>query len=498
MLRRTSAFALAPARPIAGNSGYFASVKLKVALAGAVAVALVGAASAAAFAPSDQYYARQWYLAQDHAFDAWPSPPPLASVRVAVIDSGVDCSLPDFQGQIALAQSFVGGSACKDAEGHGTIVAGEIAASLDSTGIVGVAYDSQLLVAKVVNSSGSIPIKAEVAAIRWAADNGARVINLSFGAVRDPGHPARDAYSPREAAAVAYAQRKGALVVAAAGNADEAYSTPWNHASWPAALPHVIGVGALTRSGNVPGFSDRDPVFVDLAAPGVDIFSTFPSALTALSQGCTPQGYTACAPSPYQHPDGTSFSAPQVSGAAAVLLGVDPSLTASQVGTLLERNTDDVNAASGCSECASGRDRFTGWGRLDVAKAVDALDAGSIPPPDSLEPNDTRSEAPAVGGRAPKIVATLDHWDDPVDIYRVRLQQGAELLARTRAQWRNAKVRLELLSSSGTPLRGGRTAAVATPAFAVRAPKAGWYYVELRDLHGAGAYTLTLRKTPPR
>ena len=110
----------------------------------------------------------------------------LAPVKVAIVDSGVDCSLPDFQGRLLDARSFVGGDPCLDTEGHGTFIAGEIAANLDTQGIVGIAYTSQLLVAKVVKPDGTIPLAAEAAAIRWAADNGARVINLSLGGVRDP------------------------------------------------------------------------------------------------------------------------------------------------------------------------------------------------------------------------------------------------------------------------------------------------------------------------
>jgi subtilisin family serine protease len=470
---------------------------MRVALAGSVAAALVGAAPAAAFTPSNQYYPHQWYLAQDHAFDAWTAPPSLAPVKVAVVDSGVDCALPDFQGRILDSRSFVGGSPCTDTEGHGTVVAGEIAGDLGSNGVVGVAYSANLLVAKVVNANGSIPIKAEAAAIRWVADSGARVINLSFGAVRDPRNPRRDTYSPREASAVAYAQRRGALVVAAVGNSDEAYSSPWNYASWPSALPHVIGAGALTRTGDVPEFSDRDPRFVDLAAPGVDIFSTFPSGLTAAQQDCTPQGYTACALPPYVHPDGTSFSAPQVSAAAAVLFGVDPALTASQVGTLLERSADDVNASSGCPGCPTGRDRFSGWGRLDVAKAVAAVEAGAIPSPDSREPNDSLSQAPALSARSSRVAATLDRWDDPVDFYRVRLQHGAKLVVQMRARWRGAKVQLELLSARGKRLAGRASASGARERLAYRAPHRGWFYVRLRDSHGGGAYALLLRRIPP-
>ena len=296
----------------------------------AALLSLALAAPAAAFTPSDPYYANQWYLAQDHAFDAWPDAPPatLAPVKVAIVDSGVDCSLPDLQGRIVAKQTFVGGDPCTDTEGHGTVVAGVIAGNLDSTGIVGIAYSAQLLIAKVVRPDGNIPLQAEADAIRWAADQGAQVINLSLGGVRDPAHPNRDTFSQLEADAVAYAYGKGALLVAAVGNSDEAYATPWPYASYPAALPHVLGVGALGRNGNVPDFSDRDPTFVDLAAPGADIFSTFPLSLTAQQAGCTPQGYTDCAPGEYRHPEGTSFAAPQVSAAAAVLFAVAPTTRA--------------------------------------------------------------------------------------------------------------------------------------------------------------------------
>ena len=124
----------------------------RVILALAVA-ALTLAAPAAAFTPTDPLAARQWFLQDDHAFDAWAEPPTvLAPVKVAIVDSGVDCSLPDFQGRLLDARSFVGGDPCVDTEGHGTFVAGEIAANLDTQGIVGIAYTSQLLIAKVVNA----------------------------------------------------------------------------------------------------------------------------------------------------------------------------------------------------------------------------------------------------------------------------------------------------------------------------------------------------------
>jgi subtilisin family serine protease len=470
---------------------------------GAIVAALVAASSAAAFTPANTYYGKQWYLGQDNAFDAWAAPPMLDPVKIAVIDSGLDCGLPDFKGQIANEKSFVGGSACMDTQGHGTIVGGEIAGGLNSAGVVGLAWNAQLLVAKVVAADGSIPLKAEAAGIRWAVDQGAQVVNLSFGAVRDPLSPELDSYSKVEAQAVAYAVKKGAVVVAAVGNSDEAPTTPWPYASWPSALPHVIGVGALTRSGNVPDFSDEDQRFVDIAAPGVGIFSTFPKDLTSSQGGCTPQGYTDCATGDYHKPEGTSFAAPQVAAAAAVLLGVDPALTNSQVTRILERHADDVNASSGCAECPAGRDMFSGWGSLDVMKAVNAVDSGSLPPSDRLEPNDDVSQAPKLWGKQPHLAATLDYWDDPVDIYRVRLAQGQQLQARVAAHWANAEVGLSLWEpGTSTVAHGhkGRVGATAHPAstqrLSYRAPSAGWYYVALRiTQHGGGRYTLRLAKT---
>ena len=477
--------------------------KLRLALVGAVGAALVATSSAAAFTPGNTYYPKQWYLDQDRAFDAWSAPPTtLDPVKIAVVDSGVDCSLPDFQGRIANSKSFVGGNPCVDLQGHGTIVAGEIAGALNVAGVVGLAYSSQLLVAKVVAVDGTIPLKAEAAGIRWAVNHGARVVNLSFGAVRDPLDPTLDSFSKVEAKAVDYAVRKGALVVAAVGNSDEAYTTPWPYASWPSALPHVIGVGALTRSGNVPDFSDQDPVFVDIAAPGVGIFSTFPKLLTAAQPGCAPQGYTDCAIGEYHHPVGTSFAAPQVSAAAAVLFGVDPSLTSSQVTRILERHADDVNAANGCAECPVGRDLYSGWGSLDVTKAVDFLSSGNrLPPSDRFEPNDGVRQAHKVWGKRPTVNATLDYWDDPRDVYRVRLVRGQRLTARAVARWSKATVALTL-RRPGTKSPHGKGIVAQAPRpwktqhLSYRAAHTGWYAVTLRiTATGGGRYALHLTKS---
>jgi subtilisin family serine protease len=484
---------------------------MKIALLVAGAAALVFAASAAAFTPPNPYYTEQWYLAQDHAFDAWPSPPGnLGAVKIADLDSGVDCSLPDFAGRIAASKSFVGGDPCIDSDGHGTIVAGEMVGDLGTNGVIGVAYSAQLLEAKVVKSDGSIPLQAESDAIHWAVAQGARVINLSFGGVRDPANASRDTFSQLEENAIEYAWSKGVVIVAAVGNADEAGASQWPYASYPSALPHVIGVSALTKAGNVADYSNRDPVYNDISAPGTDIFSTMPLALTGGDgSGCTPQGYTPCSfgNANYRNPEGTSFAAPQVAAAAAVLIALDPALTNNQVSWLLEHTTDDVNASNGCAACAAGRDRYSGWGRLDVARAVQALASGpALPPPDRFEPHwDAGTHAYTIWGGSRTLTAPIDYWDDPVAVYRIRLAKGDRIKVRLAGNWQAANLRLALWRPGTTQVsdphqrklrlsqsvRGG-----AVQNLSYRATKAGWYYVEVKvSSPGSGGYTLTLKKT---
>ena len=101
--------------------------------------------------------------------------------------------------------------------------------------------------------------------------------------------------------------------MAAVGNGDQAPRLPWPYASYPAALPHVLGVSALARDGSVPIFSNRDRIFNDLAAPGEDIFSTLPRSLTDDQPACELQGYSDCGPEEFRRAEGTSFAAPQVS-----------------------------------------------------------------------------------------------------------------------------------------------------------------------------------------
>jgi len=485
-------------------------LKRSAAALAAVGVLAAGAAAAAvaraAFTPNDPLASRQWYLTQDRAFDAWPAIPSLpgAGVKVAIVDSGIDGTHPEFAGRIDASRSFVGGSALTDQQGHGTFVAGEIAAATgNGQGIAGIAFPAQLVIAKVVRADRTISLEAEAAAIRWAVDRGARVVNLSLGGLRDPRDPRRDTYSELEADAVDYAYRRGALVVAAVGNADQAPSTPWPYASYPAALPHVLGVSALGRDGSVPTFSNRDAIYDDIAAPGQEIFSTLPRSLSP--HPCANAGYSDCGPDDFHRAEGTSFAAPQVAAAAALLFATDPELTPDQVSSLLEHSADDVNATNGCRRCPLLRDSLSGWGRLDVANAIGAL-GGPLPPRDHYETNDDAGlRAPRIWGRSRELTAMLDYWDDPVDAYAVKLAARETLAVRVQGP-AESNPNLELWRPATTTVVGpdrmlrDRLARAARPGpierIVFRAKRAGWYFVVVRlAQRGFGQYTLSLSKT---
>ena len=475
-------------------------MKRALVAAALLVAAAVPAAATAASAPNDPFIARQWYLGRDKALDSFDAAKQLFAVRVAVVDSGVEQSHPELKGRIVAARSFVGGGV-NDSVGHGTFVAGEIAAIADNgVGIAGLAPPARLLIAKVVRDDGTIPPRAEARAIRWAIAQGARVINLSLGSMRDPNDASVDGYSPVEQRAIRLAVRRGVLVVAAVGNGNDAPLRPWPFASYPAAFPHVLGVAAYGRSGAVPAFSNRDDQYVDLAAPGMDIFSLFPRPLTARFTGCDDQGYSSCGTKEYRHADGTSFAAPQVSAAAALLFGEVASLRPDQVSALLKHTAADATPANGCDDCSVGPDAATGFGRLDVGAALDALH-GPSPTPDRLEPNDDVGVGAKVFGRL-RATATLDWWDDPNDVYRIHLRRGQGVSVRVQTVIAKTDVSLVLwkpglhaLTDARSDLRARRSihAAGVPERVAYRAKRTGWYSVQVKLARpGFGAYRIRL------
>jgi Subtilase family len=461
------------------------------------------------FTPNDPLAVRQWYLNRIHAFEAWLQVPILTPVRVAVLDSGIDSAHPELQNRIADGESFVASSWESDTNGHGTFVAGEIAAALNNAqGIAGVGFPSTLLIAKIVRSDGTISPDAEAKAIRWAVDNGARVINMSFGGVRVPGDPTSDTFSPLEAAAVRYAVSKGVLVVAAVGNSDNAPTEPWGFAGYPAALPHVLGVSAIARDGSVPSFSNRDRRYNDIAAPGENIFSTLPRAVTSSTKpSCVPQGYSDCGPPEFRRGEGTSFAAPLVTGAAAVLFGTAPWAKADQVAAALTRSAADADPDTGCVRCVTGRDALTGWGLLDVENAVRTMN-DSPPEADRYEANDDASLAASLWGRkGQRIRATIDYWDDRVDAYKIKLRRGQRLVARLRGPigsnsnlflWKPGTTRIGGRSADRELLAGQSKSPGSRERIRLTVRESGWYYLVVKvSTAGSGRYLLNYRKRAP-
>ena len=278
---------------------------------------------------------------------------------------------------------------------------------------------------------------------------------------------------------------------------------PWPFASYPAALPHVLGVSALARDGSVP-LSNRDKIYNDIAAPGAGIISTVPLELTAPFKECLDQGFSSCGPDEWRKGEGTSFAAPQVTAAAAVLLAVRPNLRPEQVTALLTETARDVSAATGCQICPTRRDAFTGWGRLDVTAALRQLVFGLIPPRDGFEPNDDAgTEAAQLWGPTRRLEATLDFWDDQNDVYAIRLRRGQPIFVSVRGPtgtdtnlilWERGTKHVDDLASVG---RVARQSARPGPHehLQYRAPTTGTYYVQVKlGSRGAGKYKLAIVK----
>jgi len=298
--------------------------------------------------------------------------------------------------------------------------------------------------------------------------------------------------------------------VAAVGNSDQAPRTPWNFAGYPAALPHVVGVSALDVLGNVPEFSNRDTRFNDVSAPGSDVFSTLPLAITAPTRGvCDDQGYSDCGTFEFRHAEGTSFSAPMVTAASALVLSLRPSLTADQVAAIVEHSATDMNATNGCRACPVGHDRLSGSGRVDVTAAASDVAAGGYPRPDVREPNDDAGELASRlwKGSAGTINGTEDYYDDPVDVYEIKLHKGQRLsLDLTGAPtttselglWRPGTATVVDLSPAAQKMRVAQSAHAGSSEkiSGYKARSGGLYYVEVEmTSKTSGAYSLSYKRS---
>jgi subtilisin family serine protease len=310
-------------------------------------------------APNDPGLASQWNLAAVGAQAAWDVGHGSSTVRVADIDSGVDATHPDLAGKLVAGyDAAVGGplpAGNTDDAGHGTATAGVIgAATDDGVGLASLGYDTAVMPIKVADDTGAISVSSLVRALYFAADNGARVINVSLGGCDRV---------QAEADAVAYAQSKSALIVAAAGNELQ----DGNPVEYPAALPGVLAVGATAFDGGHAIYSSTG-YYVDLVAPGGSGDSDPNHDVPLLRTG---GGVVQEA--------GTSFAAPLVAAAAALVLASRPDATPGQVAQVLISSADDRGAP--------GRDDAFGAGVLNAGAAMQlAAQPGPLPSP-SAEPD---------------------------------------------------------------------------------------------------------------
>ncbi len=412
----------------------------------------------------DPLVPRQSYLTQI----AWTPQAGSRRPLVAVLDTGVDARHPDLRGVVdpVDSKSFVGGSSLVDLSGHGTHVAGIIAA-VNGNGLGGAGIGkARILSVKIADAAGDTDTASVVAGIRYATAQHAAVINISLSG-SDP--------SELERAAIDDAIRAGAVVVAAAGNSGRTGNAP----EYPAAYPHVIGVGAVRGDGRPLLDSTQGPQVL-LAAPGKAIWST------SLRRG-------------YRTRTGTSMAAAVVSGAAARLLAKRPGLRPDQVAELLRRSADDLGPR--------GRDDATGAGVLNLA---DALAAGSPPRDRMVEPDDD----PALSAASPPVlpagqyaaqgIGTLRQWFDPADDYRVPLEAGRRIAIRVQADpgldpdiviWKpGAPAFAPGPQYTRDWLAAAAIAAGEEESLVFTAPTSGVYSVAVRAGRGGGRYVLTVRR----
>lgn len=268
-------------------------------------------------------------------------------ITICIVDSGFDLLHPDFNSSKFSGQSVLPFTDWDtDENGHGTLSAGIIAASDNGSGLLGVAPDVNIVVSKVLDFEGSATSASDIiAAIEVCREQGANIINMSLGG-NDPLIEEDDYFSDLY-------YEHGILSIASAGNSG------FSDISYPASYASVMSVGAVTQLSQVADLSTHN-AFVDISAPGVNVWSTLPDNFDC----------TICSElifSTYAMYDGTSASAPFVSGIAALLWSVDPTMNVEYINNAL--------LASALDKGATGRDPFYGQGILQGEAAYETLAA---------------------------------------------------------------------------------------------------------------------------
>lgn len=298
--------------------------------------------------PNDSYFSKQWDMnntgqtggkpdADIDAPEAWNITIGNPTVKVAVLDTGIDQDHEDLAGKIAANVNLTTSPSADDLFGHGTHVAGIIAATGNNgKGIAGTAYNTSLMNVKILDDTGNGYYSWVAEGITWAADCGAKVINMSLAGTQ----PSRLMES-----AVNYAWNKGAVLVAAAGNDGTSQRV------YPAAYKNCIAVAATDANDQKASFSNYGK-WVSVGAPGVSIFSTLPNHQSVIGNYLNATGYGAL--------DGTSMATPHVSGVAALVC-------ASKYGT---SNLSVRKRIEGTADRTAGTGTYWAYGRVNAYNSV--------------------------------------------------------------------------------------------------------------------------------
>lgn len=336
--------------------------------------------------PNDTSYASQWHLPKIAAPTGWDISTGSSTVDVAILDTGVDPDHPDLAGKLLPGYNFYTNTTdTHDVYGHGTKVAGSAAAMTNNAiGVAGVAWKNPIMPLVITDTTGYATYTRMASAIIYAADHGARIINISFGGTSS---------STTLQSAVDYAWNKGAIIFSSAGNYNT--STPY----YPAACNNVLSVSATDANDAKASFSNYGTT-IDITAPGVSILATADGG-----------GYASVS--------GTSFSSPIAAGLGALILSVNPTLSNAQVVDIITKNADDIGTA--------GFDQYFGYGRINVLKSLTAAQ-NAVPVSDTTAPT-VSITSPASSSTLKGSVAVQVAAADNVGVAKVELRMNGALFA---------------------------------------------------------------------
>jgi thermitase len=300
-------------------------------------------------APNDLLYSKyQWNLPIIETTVGWDIGKGSEKVIVAVVDTGADLNHPDLQGRLLDGYNVVDPTVKPmDDVGHGTHVAGVISALVNNgEGVAGMTWYNPVMPVKVLDKTGAGNTYNVAQGIIWAADHGAKVINMSLGNYADANF-LHDA--------IKYAYDKDIVLIAASGNDNS------EQPGYPAAYPEVFAVAAADASKKKATFSNFGD-YIDVTAPGVNIASTYPN-------------------NQYAALSGTSMASPHVTALAALIRSTNPQLKNTEVMEIMRKTAEDLGTP--------GKDKYFGYGQIDVIKALQEAQnrltsqSQSSPPPKS-------------------------------------------------------------------------------------------------------------------